>query len=125
MSQPVAVQRIEGLALLVLAVVAFAATGFSWWWFAGLLLVPDLSMIGYLANPRVGAKVYNAGHTLVVPAGLALWWWIWGPVAVGMVAAVWLAHIGMDRAAGYGLKEATDFTHTHLGVIGSARARGT
>lgn len=123
MSRPIAVQRIEGLALLVLAVVAFAATGFSWWWFAALLLVPDVSMVGYLVNPRAGAAVYNAGHTLVLPVVLAIWWWVWGPSAVGMVAAVWLAHIGMDRAAGYGLKEPTDFTHTHLGLIGPSRNR--
>ncbi len=121
MSRPVTVQRIEGLALLAVAIVAFAATGFSWWWFAGLLLVPDFSMVGDLANPRAGAALYNAGHTLVVPAVLAVWWWNWGPAALGMVAAVWLAHIGMDRAAGYGLKEPTDFTHTHLGVIGRSR----
>lgn len=123
MSRPVAVQRIEGLALLALAIAAFAVTGFSWWWFAGLLLAPDVSMVGYLANPRAGAAVYNAGHTLVLPAVLAIWWSIGGPVAAGMVAAVWLAHIGMDRAAGYGLKEPTDFTHTHLGEIGPSRDR--
>lgn len=121
MTRPLTVQRIEGLALLVVAVVGFGATGFSWWWFAGLLLVPDISMVGYLANPRLGAAVYNTGHTLVVPAALAVWWWAGGPPAVAMVAAVWLAHIGMDRAFGYGLKEPTDFTHTHLGLIGQGR----
>ncbi len=115
------VQRIEGLVLFVVAAVGFGATGFSWWWFAGLLLVPDVSMVGYLANPSVGAAVYNVGHTLVGPAALAVWWWVGGPLAVGMLAAVWLAHIGMDRAFGYGLKEPTDFTHTHLGEIGPGR----
>lgn len=107
--------------MLVVAVLAFDATGFAWWWFAGLLLAPDLSMVGYLVNPRMGAAVYNLGHTLVVPVALAFWWWTGGPDAVAMVASVWLAHIGMDRLFGYGLKEASDFTSTHLGEIGSGR----
>ena len=28
----------------------------SWWTFAALFLVPDLSMLGYLAGPSVGAR---------------------------------------------------------------------
>jgi hypothetical protein len=108
----------EGLALLVVAVLWFASTGETWWWFAGLLLVPDISMAGYLVDPRVGAATYNTGHTLLIPALLGAWHWLDGPAFVAVVAAVWLAHIGMDRLFGYGLKHADDFGHTHLGRIG-------
>jgi hypothetical protein len=120
---PVLVQRLEGLALLAAAVIGFADTGASWWWFAGLLLVPDVSMVGYLANPRIGALTYNLGHTLVGPALLFLWHWLGGPDGVLVAGWIWLAHIGMDRLFGYGLKFSDAFTHTHLGNIGPARER--
>lgn len=118
---PVLLQRLEGLVLLVTAVLAFADTGASWWWFAGLLLVPDVSMIGYVSSPSLGAITYNIGHTLVGPALLFGWYWLGGTVAVLVVACIWLAHIGMDRLFGYGLKYPDAFTHTHLGTIGRPR----
>jgi hypothetical protein len=115
---PIALQRLEGLAFLGLAVSLFACSGVSWWWFGGLLLAPDLFMVGYLGGARLGAAVYNLGHWLLWPAML---------LAVGipgerpaLIAAgsIWLAHIGMDRALGYGLKLEDGFSHTHLGLIG-------
>ncbi len=115
---PVRVQRIEGLVLLVAAVIGFAATDATWWWFAGLLLVPDLFAAGYLVNPRVGATTYNLGHNLLVPALLFGWYLLDGPSWTLPVAWVWVAHIGMDRLFGYGLKFGDAFTHTHLGTIG-------
>lgn len=38
--------RLEGLAVLVLAVAAYASLGASWFLFSLLLLVPDVSMTG-------------------------------------------------------------------------------
>lgn len=118
------IQRLEGAALLVLAVVVFADTDLSWWWFALLLLVPDVSIAGYLAGSDAGAAAYNLAHTLVWPALLLAWGltsdlpWVLG------IGAIWLAHIGFDRALGYGLKLPEGFRHTHLGDIGSgARPR--
>ena len=73
MPSPITIQRVEGAALLVLAVVLFDGTDLSWWWFAVLLLAPDLFMLGYLAGPRAGAIGYNLGHTLVWPALLLAW----------------------------------------------------
>jgi hypothetical protein len=118
MPGPVQIQRIEGLVLLAAALILFGQTPVSWWWFAGLLLIPDLSMIGYLANPRTGAFSYNLGHSLVGPGLLFLWFWVNGPVLALALGAIWLAHIGMDRLFGYGLKHDDDFKHTHLGWIG-------
>ena len=37
------------------------------------------------------------------------------------MAAIWTAHIAMDRALGYGLKLPTGFTDTHLGRIGKGK----
>ncbi|MDQ3782178.1 MAG: DUF4260 domain-containing protein [Actinomycetota bacterium] len=103
---------------MVLAMVVFAMSDLSWWWLGLLLLVPDLSMLGYLAGATTGAVFYNLGHTLVWPVALLAWGlptdrpWVLG------IGAIWLAHIGMDRALGYGLKLPSGFTHTHLGLIG-------
>jgi hypothetical protein len=115
---PVLLQRLEGLVLLVAAVVGFAEADYSWWWFAALLLVPDVSMAGYLAGPSLGAITYNIGHTLIGPGLLFGWYWLGGPAIVLALAWVWMAHIGMDRLFGYGLKYSDAFTHTHLGTIG-------
>ena len=55
--------RLEGLALAAISAVLYARTGSSWWLFAALWLVPDLSMLGYLVSPCWGARLYNAIHT--------------------------------------------------------------
>ncbi len=120
MPSSVALLRLEGAAVLAVATWGYAVTGASWWTVAALLFVPDVSMVGYLGGPSVGARAYNAGHTIVAPAVLAgasaaLGWGLGVPVAW-----VWAAHIGLDRALGYGLK-LDDVHHTHLGPIGPAR----
>ncbi|BDL40599.1 DUF4260 domain-containing protein [Methylorubrum sp. GM97] len=112
--------RIEGAALLVCALAGYAWMGQSWWLWAALILLPDLSMIGYLAGPRIGAASYNAAHTTTVPLLLLAASLVLGsPMAAGL-ALVWLAHIGLDRAVGYGLKYFGGFKDTHLGSLGRA-----
>jgi hypothetical protein len=112
---PRALLQLEGAALLAVSVVAYHAIGGLWLWFAVLFLLPDITMLGYLAGPRWGALVYNLGHTTLLPAALGGWGWLIGgqPLAVD-VALIWLAHIGFDRAVGYGLKYPDAFRHTHL-----------
>jgi len=110
--------RLEGLAMLAASVAGFRALGGSWGLFAAAFLVPDLSMLGYLVNAKVGAAAYNAGHSLLGPlllAGVAL---LAGNPMVWLCTLIWVAHIGFDRAAGYGLKYASGFGHAHLGPIG-------
>jgi hypothetical protein len=106
--------------------VAIFATGVVVWLANGgppLLLIPawlavDLSMIGYLAGPRVGAATYNVAHNLVGPLALLGFGW-WTDVGwLVLVGAALLAHVGLDRTLGYGLKLPTDFRDTHLGRIG-------
>jgi hypothetical protein len=106
--------RAEGLALLAAASAAYAHFGFSWLLFAALFLAPDLSFLAYLFGPRVGAAAYNLVHSTVVPlalggVGLALD----APIAEA-IALIALAHIGFDRALGYGLKYSAGFNDTHL-----------
>lgn len=88
-----------------------------------LLLIPawllvDLSMVGYLGGPLPGSITYNAAHNLVLPIVLlGLGWWT-GTGWLLLAGAVFITHIGLDRALGYGLKLPTDFRDTHLGRIG-------
>ncbi|CCV03222.1 conserved hypothetical protein [Mesorhizobium metallidurans STM 2683] len=110
--------RLEWVAVAVGALFFNAMTGVSWWLFALLILVPDLSMLGYLAGPRVGAIAYNALHILIVPLILALVGYVFANSMETAVALIWIAHIAVDRALGYGLKLPTGFQDTHLGRIG-------
>lgn len=112
--RPATSLRLEGLLLLTGAVALFAGTGESWWVFGLLFLVPDVGLLGYLAGSRIGAHAYNATHGLALPLALAIAAHLagGGPALAG--ALVWIAHIGFDRALGYGLKYPADFHDTHL-----------
>jgi hypothetical protein len=111
---PKTILRFEGIALFGAATAAYFALGAPAWLFVVLALAPDLSMLGYLAGARAGSSLYNAFHTYVVPIALgAVGLWT-GTTPLVWAALVWIAHIGMDRAVGYGLKYPTGFKHTHL-----------
>jgi hypothetical protein len=112
--------RLEGLAVLLLATSLYDRGGASWGVFALLFLAPDVSFAGYLAGPRVGAAIYNVAHSYVVPLVLAV-----TLLPVGgepSLVLIWAAHIGLDRALGYGLKYSSAFGDTHLGQIGRPAA---
>ena len=106
----------EGLALLAGAVWAYGLAGQSWWLFAALLLAPDLLMLGYLRDARWGAAVYNAGHTTLAPLALLVAGWTASMPLPWALGLIWAAHVGMDRAMGYGLKYARGFKASHLSV---------
>jgi hypothetical protein len=110
--------RVEGLTVLAAAVASYAFVGGSWSLFALLLLAPDLAMIGYRFGPVVGAAAYNAVHTYLAPAALGAAGLALGAPTLQALALIWIAHIGLDRALGYGLKYSTGFGDTHLGRIG-------
>ncbi|MDR6952200.1 hypothetical protein J2X65_001551 [Ancylobacter sp. 3268] len=116
--------RLEGFAVAVAAILAYRHLDAGWGTFALLILAPDLSLLSYLAGPGLGATLYNAAHSYLLPAllagiGLAL-----GRQGAAAVALIWIAHIGLDRALGYGLKYPGGFGLTHLGRIGKAQRHG-
>jgi Domain of unknown function (DUF4260) len=116
--------RLEGLAVFVAGALAFGRLGGEFVWLLPALLAPDLAIAGYLGGPRSGAFVYNLIHNwafglAVTGAGLAV-----GVTPLALVGAVLVAHTGMDRAAGYGLKFVSGFGETHLGRIGKAARSG-
>ena len=106
--------RLEGAAVMLASGVAFQALGGSWGWFAVFFLVPDLFMLGYLKDLRVGASMYNVAHTYLAPGFLLVVFLLTPEVEILRIATVWTAHIGMDRLLGHGLKYPTGFKHTHL-----------
>jgi hypothetical protein len=121
---PRALLRLEGAVALAAACVGYSWLGGSWGWFAALFLVPDLSMLGYVAGPRWGAASYNIAHSYVMPGLLALSSILLAVPALSLGALLWLAHIGFDRMLGYGLKYSSAFGDTHLGRVGRVgRAR--
>jgi hypothetical protein len=115
-----ALLQFEGLFLFAAMVLLYAWRGGPWWLFAVLFLAPDLSFAAYLAGARIGAVVYNAVHTTVVPIALLIVGFAFDQWLTLSIATIWLAHIGIDRALGYGLKYFDAFNHTHLGRIGKS-----
>jgi|HubBroStandDraft_1064217.scaffolds.fasta_scaffold133023_2 hypothetical protein len=114
--------RLEGLAAAALSAVFYQRTGASWWLFAALWLTPDLSKLGYLGGPKLGARIYNAIHSYVTPATLAVTALLLKSPALLPYALIWMNHIGVDRMLGYGLKYPAGFKHTHLGTLSGRRA---
>ncbi len=118
--------RLEGLCVFAGALLAFVAIGgatvlgLGWPLLALLFFTPDLSMLAYLAGPRAGAAIYNAAHAYVGPVALGAPGLYAGEPRALALAVLWTAHIGIDRALGYGLKYPTAFGDTHLGRIGRA-----
>ncbi len=115
--------RMEGLVLFCATTLLYLVSGASWGLYAVLFLAPDLSFLAYLAGPRLGAIVYNALHVTIGPLLLALAGIVMLCPTAGSISLIWLAHIGLDRALGYGLKYATGFGFTHLGRIGKDVAK--
>jgi len=110
--------RSEGAVLLAVSTYVYGEYGRSWLLFAVLLLAPDIGMVGYLADTRVGAVAYNLLHTYLGPGILLIVGVAADSSLTYSIAFIWFAHIGLDRALGYGLKYPDAFGHTHLGTIG-------
>jgi hypothetical protein len=109
--------RLEGAALLAAASFGYWRVGGGLGPFAGLFFAPDLSFIAYLAGPRIGAVAYNCAHTTLTPLAVGAFGLWSGETALTHFALIHLAHIGFDRALGYGLKYGAAFGDTHLGRI--------
>ncbi|ATA91749.1 hypothetical protein CGC56_05925 [Capnocytophaga canimorsus] len=110
--------KLEYIALFLLGVVMFGQSEYEWWWFLVLFFVPDVSMVGYLANPKIGAMFYNFAHHF----GTAVIVFILGKYLsineLTLAGGILLAHSAFDRILGFGLKYSDDFKNTHLGKIG-------
>ncbi|MDG5496285.1 DUF4260 domain-containing protein [Niveispirillum sp. BGYR6] len=112
---PKALLHLEALGLFAATLWAYGHQGGNWGLFAVLFLLPDLSMLGYLAGPKAGARLYNLFHAYLLPAAGLAWGlgagWDWA----SHLALIWIAHIALDRALGFGLKYEQGFRFSHLG----------
>ena len=111
--------KLEELGMFALSIFLFTLLGYEWWLYVLLILAPDISMLGYLVNPKTGAVLYNIFHH----KGLAIAIYLAGTYTFSPVllitGIIMFGHSSIDRVLGYGLKYADAFKHTHLGVIGS------
>jgi Domain of unknown function (DUF4260) len=106
----------EGAAIFLACLVIYGMQGYRWWLFAALFLGPDLFMLGYLVDVKLGTRLYNVSHTETLPVALGLATIFWRPGLLA-VSLIWLAHIGLDRMLGFGLKYPTRFNDTHLARV--------
>ena len=116
----------EEALMLALAVYLNTFLPYEGWVFWALLLTPDIGLLGYAVNPRVGAVTYNIFHH----KGLALLLYLTGAIfsaeLLQFIGLLLFGHSSFDRMFGYGLKYSDSFHHTHLGMIGKKIAeKGT
>ncbi|MFV5699654.1 DUF4260 domain-containing protein [Flavobacterium sp. ZT3R17] len=110
--------KLEELGLFVLGIYFFNQLDYAWWWFLGLILVPDLSMIGYVFGNNTGALCYNLFHHRGIAIALYLVGIYFSNSLLQLSGIMLFTHSSMDRMFGYGLKYETGFKYTHLGEIG-------
>lgn len=106
--------QLEGAGVFFMSIVAYRWNHGGWGLFVMLFLLPDVSMIGYFANARIGALLYNAIHTYIGPFLLGTYAIATDHRTALLLALIWVAHIGLDRALGAGLKYPSEFKDTHL-----------
>ena len=109
--------RLEELAQLLLATFIFAHLPYAWWVLPATFLLPDLSMMGYVAGPRVGAFCYNLAHHKALALAVGIGGWVLGQPLLLLAGTILLFHSAFDRLLGYGLKYSTGFKDTHLSKI--------
>ena len=122
---PRTVLRLEGLALFIGMTLLYYIWDGDWWVYAILFFVPDLSFAAYLSGPRFGALIYNAAHSYLAPMAMMTGGFATAEPLILSIAMIWLAHIGFDRALGYGLKYASGFGFTHMGRTTTANCRAS
>lgn len=106
--------KLEELAQFALSIYIFTLLDYSWWVFPACLLLPDLSMVGYLVNTRFGAWIYNFfHHKMLAIAVLIIGAYLEQPWIV-LSGVILFGHSAMDRLFGYGFKYPDSFKHTHL-----------
>src|SRR5690625_2075263 len=106
--------HLEGLIIFVFMMYFYSLHDFNWWIFFLFLLVPDISMVAYIINNRMGAMIYNIVHTYTMSIPILLLGLIMENNFFIMSGIIWSAHIGIDRLFGYGLKYKTAFQDSHL-----------
>ncbi len=106
--------RLEEIALFGLSIYLFSLLEYSWWLFPLLLLLPDIGMVGYIANSKAGAFVYNVVHHRGISVAIYILGALVDQSILQLLGVILFAHSTMDRVFDFGLKYADGFKHTHL-----------
>ncbi|OZM56311.1 hypothetical protein CIB95_12920 [Lottiidibacillus patelloidae] len=109
--------KLEGLVVFLISFGIYYELDFNWTLFFLLLFVPDIGMLGYIHSKKIGAMIYNTFHTYSLPLFLLFIGFLLNNDFLLSISIIWTAHIGIDRAIGYGLKYTTDFKDTHINKI--------
>jgi Domain of unknown function (DUF4260) len=117
LTSPKLLLKVEGLLVFLVAILMYRELGASWWMFALLFLVPDVSMLGYFSGAALGAVTYNVVHTYAFPIVLFSGGLLTERSGWMAIAIIWAAHIGFDRVLGFGLKYPEEFWATHFGRV--------
>lgn len=110
--------KIEEFGQFLASIFLFSYLPYSWWVFPAAILIPDLSMGGYLFNTKIGALLYNIFHHKLLGIIFSVLGFWQGIDFITLAGLILFGHSAMDRMFGYGLKFPDDFKHTHLGWIG-------
>lgn len=110
--------QLEEAAMLLLSVYLYTFLGYPVWLFLALFLSPDIGMLGYLVNSRIGAFTYNIFHHKGIAILLYLAGFYLNQPVMQLTGIIMFGHSSFDRLFGYGLKYSDSFKHTHLGQIG-------
>ncbi|MCH7413955.1 DUF4260 domain-containing protein [Belliella sp. R4-6] len=109
--------KLEELGQFILSILLFVQLDYVWWLFPACLLLPDLSMIGYLLNPKIGARLYNLFHHKLVAIIILVIGFFLENQLMELSGIILFGHAAMDRIFGYGLKFDDNFKNTHQGWI--------
>ena len=111
--------KLEELGVFALSVFLLfkLAHPLSWWMYALLFFAPDIGMLGYLINTRVGAVTYNYFHHKAVASFLVILGVVVANHFLIMSGLLMFAHSSFDRVLGFGLKYPDSFKHTSVGTI--------
>lgn len=109
--------QLEELAQFLLSLWIYHLTGQSWILFAALFFLPDLGMLGYLKNAKIGAWTYNILHHKGLAILLYALGYFMSETYFMLAGIILFSHASFDRILGYGLKYEEGFKFTHLGKI--------
>jgi hypothetical protein len=113
--------KIEELSFFLLAIIALIYLNVDWWYYLLLFIGPDIGMLGYVFNQKVGSITYNLFHHKTIAVIFLIIGFFTGNFLLQIIGIIMFGHSSMDRIFGYGLKYFQSFQHTHLGIIGNKK----
>ncbi len=111
------VLQLEELGMFLLSIYLFSRLPFAWWWYPALILVPDVSMVGYAFGNKAGAISYNVVHHKALAIAVYIAGIQFQSEWLQLTGLILFGHSSMDRLMGYGLKTFKGFKSTHLGEL--------